>query len=86
MVSAFAEFERDLIVERTKLGLEKARRAGKHIGRPRTPRPPAKEVRAMKQSGHTWAEIAEHFRCTMWGARQAVKKGARKPGPRRLKN
>ncbi len=33
MLSAIAEFERDLIVERTRLGLANARRAGKHIGR-----------------------------------------------------
>ncbi len=77
MLSAIAEFERDLIVERTKLGLEKARKAGKAIGRPRVPRPPRGRVRALKQAGHTWTEIAEQLGCTVWGARQAVKKGGR---------
>ena len=35
MVSAFAEFERQILIERTKAGLEAARRRGKRIGRPR---------------------------------------------------
>ncbi len=35
LLAAFAEFERELIVERTRAGLERARRQGKQIGRPR---------------------------------------------------
>jgi DNA invertase Pin-like site-specific DNA recombinase len=34
VAAAFAEFERSLIVERSKAGVEAARRRGKHIGRP----------------------------------------------------
>lgn len=35
MVGAFAQFERDVIRERTQAGLEAARRAGKKLGRPK---------------------------------------------------
>ncbi len=35
MLGALAEFERELISERTKAGMASARRRGKHIGRPR---------------------------------------------------
>lgn len=35
ILSAFAQFERDLISERTKEGLARARRRGKILGRPR---------------------------------------------------
>ena len=35
ILSGFAQFERDILSERTKLGMERARRAGKHVGRPR---------------------------------------------------
>jgi putative DNA-invertase from lambdoid prophage Rac len=35
LLAAFAEFERELIVERTRAGQARARRAGKHMGRPR---------------------------------------------------
>lgn len=35
ILSAFAEFERNLISERTKQGLARARKQGKHLGRPK---------------------------------------------------
>lgn len=35
-MAALAEFERDLISERTTAGLSAAKRRGKHIGRPQT--------------------------------------------------
>ena len=35
MMGALAEFERDLIVERTKAGMDAARQRGKHLGRPK---------------------------------------------------
>ena len=35
MMGALAEFERDLIVERTKAGIEAARQRGQHLGRPK---------------------------------------------------
>jgi DNA invertase Pin-like site-specific DNA recombinase len=35
MLSVFAEFERAMIQERVRAGLERARRAGKVLGRPR---------------------------------------------------
>jgi putative DNA-invertase from lambdoid prophage Rac len=34
MLNTFAEFERDLLIERTQAGLERARAKGKHLGRP----------------------------------------------------
>jgi len=38
IISAFAQLERDLISERTKLGLARAVARGKKLGRPRTKR------------------------------------------------
>ena len=73
MLGAIAEFERDLIVERTKLGIAKARKDGKQIGRPRVSRPPARRVRALKRSGCTWSAIASQLGCSVWAARQAAK-------------
>ncbi len=35
MLAALAEFERELISERTRAGMAAARRRGKHVGRPR---------------------------------------------------
>jgi DNA invertase Pin-like site-specific DNA recombinase len=80
MLTAVSEFERDLIVERTKLGLEKARRAGKQIGRPRVPRPPQREVDVLRRAGYTWVQVAKKLRCSEWSARMAV---VEKGGPKR---
>ncbi len=82
MLSAIAEFERDLIVERTRLGLANARRAGVRIGRPRVPTPAANKVQRLKARGATWPEIAERLGCTVWAARMAVKTGGAKSGVR----
>jgi len=78
MLSAIAEFERDLIVERTRLGLANARRAGKHIGRPRVATPPADKVQRLKDRGATWEEVAKRLGCTVWAARMAVRTGGAK--------
>lgn len=85
MLAAVAEFERDLIVERTRLGLANARRAGKQLGRPRVELPDSRDVVRLKARGATWPEIAEQLSCTVWAARVAAKKGAPKSGrsPRR---
>jgi DNA invertase Pin-like site-specific DNA recombinase len=78
MLRAVAEFERTLISERTRAGIEKARLAGVRLGRPRVPRPPARRVRALKAAGKTWAQIADELGCTVWAAREAARAGARK--------
>lgn len=54
--AAFAEFERSLIIERTKSGIEAARRRGKHIGRPRVS-VNADVIRGLRASGLSWDVI-----------------------------
>ncbi len=85
MLAAVAEFERDLIVERTRLGIANARRAGKRIGRPPNPKPPRERVRQLRKRGVTWEQVAKRLRCTVWEARASAKTGGAKPGirPRR---
>lgn len=75
MLAAVAEFERSLLVERTRLGVENARRAGKRLGRPPHPKPPAARVRELRARGVTWAAIATRLRCTVWDARAAAEIG-----------
>ncbi len=74
MLSAVAEFERDLVVERTRLGLANARRAGRRLGRPPLALPATATVQQLKASGATWAGIADQLKCTVWAARMAAKK------------
>jgi DNA invertase Pin-like site-specific DNA recombinase len=45
---AIAEFEREIIKERINLGLERARKQGKHLGRPKG----KKDTRQRKKSGY----------------------------------
>jgi len=57
MLAAVAEFERDLVRERTRAGLARARAAGKRIGRPRRPLDVAK-VQELKKD-HSYRQISK---------------------------
>lgn len=60
LLATFAEYERDLIVERTQAGLEHAREQGRSGGRPRKMTPKfARLIKTLVDSGYTPAEIAE---------------------------
>lgn len=73
MLAALAEFERDLIRERTQLGLAKARARGRHLGRPRKGNAPVPhEVLAYRVLGASWAWIAAELGCTSSAARRAA--------------
>lgn len=61
MLAVFAEFERDLLRERVRGGLERARREGKHLGRPPTAATHATEVRALRRRALSHAEIARRL-------------------------
>jgi putative DNA-invertase from lambdoid prophage Rac len=62
MLSVFAAFERDLIIERVRSGLAHAKkhgtRSGKAIGRPATAAARSVEVRALRNQGVSLTEIA----------------------------
>lgn len=57
VLSAVAEFERDLLIERTQAGLDRARQAGKAIGRPHSVG--TCEVHRLKNSGKSQSEAAQ---------------------------
>lgn len=69
MLAAVAEFERDLIRERTMLGLAKARRSGKRLGRPPVNGPSSAAVRALREAGRSWTAVAAELGCTVGVAR-----------------
>lgn len=58
LTSAFAEFERNLIIERTKAGIAAARRRGVHVGRPRA-RLDDDHLRDLRAEGWSVRKIAE---------------------------
>ncbi|HZS38614.1 MAG TPA: recombinase family protein, partial [Polyangia bacterium] len=75
LLAAIAEYERELIRERTRLGLDKARKAGKRLGRPvSTSAPQARAVVSLRASGASWSAVAAQLGCTVAAARRAVER------------
>jgi putative DNA-invertase from lambdoid prophage Rac len=77
MLAAVAEFERDLIIERTKLGVSKARSRGVRLGRPPALGPmEARLVALRREQGASWRSIAREIGCTPSAARRAAGRAA----------
>lgn len=62
MLAVFAEFEREILRERVRTGLDQARQKGKHLGRPRTAARKADPVRQLYRDGVSKAEIARRLK------------------------
>jgi len=76
ILAALAEFERELISERTRAGMASARRRGKHIGRPRKLTPyQVDHARTLIDSGQeTRAAMAELFGVDVATLRRALRR------------
>jgi len=61
MCGVFAEFERTMIRERVKAGLERARAQGKTLGRPRTSESVEKKIQAARRQGKGIKKIANEL-------------------------
>ncbi|WP_423141113.1 recombinase family protein [Parablastomonas sp. CN1-191] len=62
VISAVAEFERDLLIERTQAGLRRAKAEGKKLGRPRAlDAQQQSEIRTMLKTGASLADIANEY-------------------------
>jgi putative DNA-invertase from lambdoid prophage Rac len=76
VIAAVAEFERDLLIERTQAGLARARAEGKSIGRPARLNPQqTQEVWSRLKTGESVASLARFFntsRQTIMRTRDAV--------------
>lgn len=59
MFSAFAEFERSLLLERQKAGIARAKAEGRYKGRAPTARRKTAEIVRLRSEGHTPAQIAD---------------------------
>jgi len=60
IMGALAEFERDLIRERTKAGMSAAKKRGKHVGRPKAlSNGQIQHMKELLNAGKTQAEVAE---------------------------
>jgi DNA invertase Pin-like site-specific DNA recombinase len=61
LLSIFAEFEREILRERTRAGLAHARQNGKRLGRPATAAVHAAEIRKLHRAGVNNSEIARRL-------------------------
>lgn len=75
LLAIFAEFEREILRERTRAGLAQARRNGKRLGRPMTAGLQAAEIRKLHRAGVAKAEIARRLKVGRTSVRRIL--GAR---------
>ncbi|MGB2632520.1 MAG: recombinase family protein [Candidatus Acidiferrum sp.] len=61
LLAVFAEFEKEILSERTRAGLAHARQNGKRLGRPMTAGLQATEIRKLHRAGVAKAEIARRL-------------------------
>lgn len=73
MAGAFAQYERDLIRERTRAGIRAARDRGVRIGRPRKlTLAKLREARELRRSGWTLTQIAAYVGCSLRTLRRSL--------------
>jgi DNA invertase Pin-like site-specific DNA recombinase len=61
LLAIFAEFEKEILRERTRAGLAHARQNGKRLGRPATAALHTAEIRKLHRAGVSKAEIARRL-------------------------
>ena len=61
LLAIFAEFEREILRERTRAGLAHARENGKRLGRPATAAAHTAEIRELRRAGVSKSEIARRL-------------------------
>src|SRR5436309_9781612 len=78
LLAIFAEFEREILRERTRAGLAQARLNGKRLGRPATAALHTAEIRKLHRAGVSKAEIARRLRVGRTSVRRILKEGSPK--------
>ena len=78
VLGAVAELERNLIKERVHMGISRARKQGKALGRPRVEVDPL-QVAGLRSRGLSWNQIAETLSVGRGTAERAFKSLSQKP-------
>jgi|TARA_Y100000034_G_C6875079_1_gene400074 putative DNA-invertase from lambdoid prophage Rac len=73
VIAAVAEFERDLLVERTQAGLARAKSEGKTLGRPQ--KASAEQVLALKAQGLSQSQVAAELNISLSTTKRLWNKG-----------
>ena len=75
MLAALAEFERELILERTRAGIARARALGKKFGAPRKiSESVAREVRSRREQGESLRMISQRMNLKLGGVRSVLRR------------
>jgi DNA invertase Pin-like site-specific DNA recombinase len=75
MLAALAEFERELILERTRVGIARAHALGKKLGAPRKiPESVAREVRARHEEGESLRMISQRMNIKLGAVRSVLRR------------
>lgn len=77
ILSAFAEFERQIIIERTKAGQARARAKGRKLGRPSTHHMTREKIERLRASGLSIREIASRLNLSVGLVHKVVKQFSR---------
>jgi len=72
VLGAVAELERNLIKERVQMGISRARKQGKTLGRPRVEVDP-RQIAGLRARGLTWNQVAAHLGIGRGTAERALK-------------
>ena len=72
MLAVFTEFERDLIIDRVRAGLARARVQGKKLGRPRIHHVDVAQALALRAQGHSWRATARVLGVHAMAVRRAI--------------
>jgi putative DNA-invertase from lambdoid prophage Rac len=72
LLAIFAEFEREILRERTRAGLAQARLNGKRLGRPATAALHTAEIRKLHRAGVSKAEIARRLQIGRTSVRRII--------------
>jgi DNA invertase Pin-like site-specific DNA recombinase len=73
VIGAVAEFEKDIIRERVKAGLENAKRKGKKLGRPGVGDSVIEEARALRGEGKSFRTIGKQLGISEGAVRKGLK-------------
>jgi DNA invertase Pin-like site-specific DNA recombinase len=73
LLAIFAEFEREILRERTRAGLANARQNGKRLGRPATAVAQAAEIGKLYRAGISKSEIARRLQIGRTSVRRILK-------------
>ena len=72
-MGAVAEFEKDIIRERVKAGLENARSKGKRLGRPSVSSMIIEKAKALREQGLSYRKIGNRLRVSEGLVRKKLK-------------